>query len=404
MCLNLKEVNFNYVSIHTVIRENLNDVPSKVDVKKVPNNFKKLHLKGCLPSDRSPQLSIETSEEDTVIVKLSFRPAAIQWIFSFPADFINNLEFIDLSENELEHISMDLKGMSKLKALNVSKNNLFLMNTDTLIITFDLPELEELLASYNELGQVPRDIFTRTPKLAIIDLSHNKLSRISFKIEHLKLLKRLDVSYNNIKSIGDETRFSLRNMIQSRSSFNSNLTERNNTTFQLNIAGNPIECSCSSLEFLKWAMFQHFIIPQMLTCSLKGGRHVIDTDTVAELEEACKLPIVVVIGSSIGGVTFLLMIFAAFILFKRCSQNKKRRILQNRIQNYVQKNEEKESFPIFLSYSSKNSDFILRYILPELNRRLKERLKVDTDCVALGDYNFAIGRQVPDEMIRCIEN
>ena len=67
------------------------------------------------------------------------------------------------------------------------------------------------------------------------------------------------------------------------------------------------------------------------------------------------------------------------------------------------KNEDNnDKFPVFLSYSSLDVEFVMENIFTTMNERLKKRLETNQTCVATGDFNFRLGFPITNEMIRCM--
>jgi len=85
--------------------------------------------------------------------------------------YFENLEVLDISRCSLENLDdMGLNTSRFLKKLDISRNNL-----KSIRVLSSMPFLEEILASRNKLEEIPQEL------------------------EPLKILKKLDVSYNEIK-------------------------------------------------------------------------------------------------------------------------------------------------------------------------------------------------------------
>ncbi|KAF9620552.1 hypothetical protein IFM89_013217 [Coptis chinensis] len=112
---------------------------------------------------------------------------------------LNNLEFLDLSRNNLDDFFPfdDLRNMSKLKILNVSSNN-FLGRIPPSILS--LSSLEALSLRETNIKEDSISNLRNLSKLKILDLSYNNFSgRIPPSILSLNSLEALSLRLTNIK-------------------------------------------------------------------------------------------------------------------------------------------------------------------------------------------------------------
>lgn len=137
-------------------------------------------------------------------------------------NFGTALEVIDLSRNNLNHVSVDLRRCYGLKYLNLSHNqltrvtsNLFcnknylqklILNSNQIkYLEFnsfkDLISLEILDLSGNIIEVLHEDVFRSLNKLRILHLNNNKLSSIDSNIfKRLSNLKQILLNFNNFTS------------------------------------------------------------------------------------------------------------------------------------------------------------------------------------------------------------
>lgn len=89
-------------------------------------------------------------------------------------DTLYNLEYIDLSRNEIKRTETGLfAGLTRLKHLNISRNHL----EDIPRLTFtDLENLEVLDVSHNRLHLIPFQVFGPLISLQYLDISHNRIA------------------------------------------------------------------------------------------------------------------------------------------------------------------------------------------------------------------------------------
>ena len=90
-------------------------------------------------------------------------------------DGLHNLEYIDLSRNEIKRTEHGLFArLSRLKHLNLSRNQIDDMRRFTFV---DLENLEVLDVSNNRLQAVPFQVFGPMIRLQYLDISYNKIKR-----------------------------------------------------------------------------------------------------------------------------------------------------------------------------------------------------------------------------------
>ncbi|XP_008197465.1 carboxypeptidase N subunit 2 [Tribolium castaneum] len=107
-----------------------------------------------------------------------------------------NINFLDLSRNKLVVIPADIfVKNSRLEKLSVAHNKLVFIHIQT------LPKnLKQLYLDHNKLDALP-DGLHLLEELKELTISHNYLSSLPH-FEGLRLLEKLDVSFNNINQVG----------------------------------------------------------------------------------------------------------------------------------------------------------------------------------------------------------
>jgi Leucine-rich repeat (LRR) protein len=92
-------------------------------------------------------------------------------------DYNTNLEKVSFSFNELAQLPNELfRNLSKLKILDLSRNNL------TELPVHSAPLMYHLNLSRNSFSQLPDEIFQYFPKLSLLDLSENKFENVSVNL------------------------------------------------------------------------------------------------------------------------------------------------------------------------------------------------------------------------------
>ncbi|KAI9295911.1 hypothetical protein K502DRAFT_201960 [Neoconidiobolus thromboides FSU 785] len=125
---------------------------------------------------------------------------SLNLLLDFPLDFAQlciSLTKLRLSQNEYEKIPDSLHNIKGLKSLDLSNNKITKLDSGQLHL---LPDLDRLIFCNNQISIIPDD-YSMLTKLTVLDLSNNCLESFPLPICHLYMLKYLNLSFNNIKSI-----------------------------------------------------------------------------------------------------------------------------------------------------------------------------------------------------------
>ena len=99
------------------------------------------------------------------------------------------------------------------------------------------------------VAYLPIDTFASNVHLEKIDLSQNKLQKITFSLTHLLNLEVFDIRNNSIERLDKLSRKLLDKLYNNQRRMR-NIT--NNSTLLVDMGGNPFTCDCQSIDFLKW--------------------------------------------------------------------------------------------------------------------------------------------------------
>ena len=164
--------------------------------------------------------------------------------------------------------------------------------------------------SKNKLKYLPKKTFASVKLISEIDLSNNSLSKIELDLNNNVNLEKLDISFNLLPSLPSQ--------------FIKNLKRReeSNTTLVINLLGNPFQCDCKSIPFLKFVasaenyniQFEHI---KQYYCSQNNVSVRITDVNIESLESSCKERnyYAVIIGTS---VTAIVIVIASAVLVYRC--------------------------------------------------------------------------------------
>lgn len=182
-------------------------------------NFNVHHL-GKLRSlylDENPLERIGINSNDTYLEIVSLRNCKLNsYVLEYFSDiYLNDLETLDLSENELVEIPQKLfQNAKNLQILHLS-NNLI-----TEIPTIKkLHQLHRLSLSFNRIANI-NNLISGT--LVILNLANNKISDITDEnFSYLPNLEELDLSNNKLKYLAPGWAYGLKNLKQLNLRFNN---------------------------------------------------------------------------------------------------------------------------------------------------------------------------------------
>uniref|UniRef100_A0AC34FY40 LRRCT domain-containing protein n=1 Tax=Panagrolaimus sp. ES5 TaxID=591445 RepID=A0AC34FY40_9BILA len=139
-----------------------------------------------------------------MLKKLSLVDAKLKLLDSASISVYQELEYLDLSNNEIEELPSDfLVGFLKLKEVKLQNNKIRLISDD---LFKELPSLEILDLSQNKIERIMSDAFLELKELSSLNLSSNNLHMISSKsFNGLSGLSELDLSGNQFEKLQRET-------------------------------------------------------------------------------------------------------------------------------------------------------------------------------------------------------
>ncbi|XP_046352419.2 toll-like receptor 4 isoform X2 [Haliotis rufescens] len=201
-------------------------------------------------------------------------------------DGLEKLEYLDLSYNIANYATSDFfSSFQNLKRLNISHN---LLGTVLGISGGDmfrsLSQLQILDLSANYINNYSSILFSNMSSLRELIISRNRIYALRFDISHMKNLRLLQCSGNELPGLTEDFTTSL-----------DKLSDHHKMTVDL--SQNPIQCTCINLPFLSWMVTANatgrisFRNLSEYICFYDNGKRVtLDNleKTVADLNVSCQ--------------------------------------------------------------------------------------------------------------------
>ena len=165
--------------------------------------------------------------------------------------------------------------------------------------------MSELNLANNKIKTLPSGVFSKIPHLTKLNLSDNSLQLIEFDITHFDRLEILDLSSNLLTQLEANNQVAMTNLM------------RQFVNFSLNIYGNPLQCTCESLDFLKWLKRSESNIANYENTSCLYGKTIYKfksmDDILNKLDFECSKTFALKIAGSLFVLAILGMIFSVFL-------------------------------------------------------------------------------------------
>jgi len=315
---------------------------------------------------------------------------------------------LSLSKNHLIFLCPDvISNIITLRYLILSFNHLENMNVRHKQmferLFFTLQNLEDISLKSNFLTHIPENIFLKNDNLKRIDLSHNHLSKVTFKIDHLKSLEYLNLRRNMISTLDGSAMMQLDNILNTQTGISTSVKLR------LNIWDNPLDCSsCKSYAFITWLQKQREFLRNSVPCCrnedktleyLFNKRFYDDCVIQVDEEKERERNIIVVVLALV--LLPALMIISAKVLRTYLDKRKGKHVPEEFVKQVQIENKEHE-YLVFLAFSSEDDSFINEEVVPSLTPRLLT-LVHNVKPLCIGDTAFRLGKYIHDEIITCLE-
>ncbi|KAL3891359.1 hypothetical protein ACJMK2_003621 [Sinanodonta woodiana] len=339
-----------------------------------------------------------------------------------------HLKLLDLEGNSMEFLSPNLMHKCpNLQEIYLSRNKLSKM-----INIGDLFERNMLLKvvdlSHNGLQFIPLTMFVHNTKLTTLRLQGNFLSVFHLSVEKLLNLKLLDLrdstikyisrdTINGITSIGDhQGQWKIDTADKNRSAGSeTNIPSQMNKTALLgesitgqlviDLSGNIMECSCDRIWFNEFLLNTHISLSgkDLYTCEFDSNSRYMTSELLNDMKHYCKLKkflgVIIAIPSLI-----LLTLICVYVVVRRRRIIKGKALRASTLRERYTMNqyEEQERYFVFLSFAGRDGQLVNTYIIPELEKFVKETFGNNDNLICTGDSHFTPGRWITEEIDRCL--
>ena len=291
--------------------------------------------------------------------------------------------------------------ITTLVNLDLSNNNLQNMNKrhtmlfENMLSTYS--KLRSIVFMRNYLTSIPEDMFLKNYGLEQIILADNYLSKVTFKIAHLKHLRYINLRHNCIHTLESATLQVLQSL------FKAPIDTADNRPCGINVELNPLSC-CDYTFITQLQKYRKSVFGfEQVTCKNEHGdkNYVVNMTidkscVVIEANEARDYKKIVIVTALV--LLPLLMIVSAKALRHYLDMCTKNKIMREDALNDI-----RHGYFVFLSYSSEDDLFIDTRVMQPLKRYLLRRIKNKIEPIGTGDTMFRAGMYIHDEIISCLE-
>ena len=262
--------------------------------------------------------------------------------------------------------------------------------------------LTELYLDHNFMkDNLPPDMLRYQTRLQSLHISDMALTNLTVKMHHLMTLKFLDLSVNKIPCLYSSILRDI-NTIIGYTPVRRNVSK----TLEINLIYNPLQCSCSCLEFYQWMRNVRYYITftdlKSYQCTFDNKRKVSVSDLnfiVDTLNAQClktDWSLVIRLSAAVTIVYTLITVVTTLHRFRHTVRYIWLKYKMHR--EYLERHilDPKYRFDAFLSCERTDAIWVKRNFLPKLENQ-QTGLKF---CVAQRD--FMVGATIIDNIVRSI--
>ena len=322
---------------------------------------------------------------------------------------ISTMEHVDISHCEMTCITKDFftKCHWSLKFINASHNNFGSLRggcddnpspRDFSTLFEPLTALENLDISYNSFSYFYEDFLQTQGNIKELRVSHNDLTSWHSNMTKWIHLKVLDLSYNRLTTLSLETRLIL-------TKFEGNLKHRTKEHISLNLAGNPLKCTCKNIPFLQWMARTQVRLVDLkdYQCIFDDGEKVSMSvgifNILSRLESECTNNIFLILSYVVGLTLFVMIVITTTTSYRWRHYIKylflRMRMRRERLQALIG-GECDFDFDAFISCTREGAKWTKTHFLP----KLENKTTGFKFCIA--QRGFVVGKTIIDNIMDTI--
>ncbi|XP_052088486.1 toll-like receptor 4 [Mytilus californianus] len=300
---------------------------------------------------------------------------------------IINVEYFDMSGWACEKLSINLLyGFPNLKILKASGSLLgygFVNTAGAGSFLSKNLRLQDINLSSNRINSVPTGLFLRQfEHLSSVNMSHNNLTIFPMFHASIKALKKIDLAFNSITH------------------FNNDDIEQVEKLGEVDILlrGNPFQCSCKTLQFLKW-LAQTNRVPDILdlTCVTEKGSRRFMSEVISNLKTfviSCKTKFWLSFAVSITSIIVITIIITVVIFRYKYAVEYFLLRLNMKMKNYKELWQE-YTYDAFISYSHTDAEWV---------KQFHDKVNSMGFELCLDAKDFIAGNSIAENVINAIDS
>ncbi|XP_052088485.1 toll-like receptor 4 [Mytilus californianus] len=264
-----------------------------------------------------------------------------------------NVEYFDMSGWTCEKLSINLLyGFPNLKTLKASRSLLghgFVNTAGAGSFLRKNLRLQDINLSSNKIHSIPNGLFLKPfEQLSSVNMSHNYLTIFPKFHARIKAMKIIDLTFNRITHFKDDDIDQIEKLEE----------------VDIFLRGNPFQCSCETLQFLKW-LGQTNRVPDILdlTCVTEKASRRFMSEVISNLqtfEISCKTKFWLAFAVSITSIVVIAIIITViFFRYKYAVEYVLLR-LKMKMKNYKELRQE-YTYDAFISYSHTDSGWVKKF-------------------------------------------
>ncbi|XP_077994061.1 toll-like receptor 2 [Glandiceps talaboti] len=249
-----------------------------------------------------------------------------------------------------------------------------------------MPNLTHLNLPNNRIDVLDRDSLVDLHKVEYIDLTGNDIKEITGKHWKLSYLETLILNGNKLATI-------TKDVINNK--YLSNLKT-------LDVSHNSLDCDCDLTWFRTW-IYNDTVVETLnydsYMCTTHSSNRVMLLQNFDPTTLQCKSMTYIYVAVSLSCIATLFIVIASICVYYRWHIRYAIFLIRCKVRGYSPIPETDKEFDAFVSYNSKDQKWVLRTLVPHLEKKCSTKFKI---CV---DYkSFIPGKFIVDNIMDSIEN